>query len=82
MIGVPIKNHTDTAREALHPMLALPVLKTLSFDIAPARFLGVEIHHMATYIVKRHIHQSVERRSPYFLLSIHGLAGRDSGHDT
>ena len=66
MLGVPSKNHINTAREALHPMLELPVLKTLSFDIAPARFLGVEIHHMATYIVKRHIHQSVKRPSPIF----------------
>ena len=45
-------------------MLELPILKNLSLDIAPTRFLGVEIHRMATSIVKRHTHQFVERRSP------------------
>ena len=62
MFEVPIQDHTNTARVALHPMLELPVLKTLSFEIAPARCLEAEINHMATYIVKRHIRQ----RSPVF----------------
>ena len=64
ILEVPIEDHADTARDALHSMLALPVLKKMTFIIAPVSYLGVDIHRMATYIVKRHICQSVERRSP------------------
>ena len=65
MFELPKQDHATTVRDALYPMLTLPMLKSLSIHIAPARFdLGAKIHRMATYVVKRHVRQSVERRSP------------------
>ena len=66
MFELPKQDHADTVRDALYPMLTLPMLKSLSIHIAPARFgLGAKIYRMATYVlVKRHVCQSVERRSP------------------
>jgi hypothetical protein len=63
-MDVPIHDQEDTVRDALHPMMELPRLKSLSFDIAPARSLGIKIHRMATHIAKHHNCQSVERCSP------------------
>jgi hypothetical protein len=67
LFELPNQDRADTVRDVLYPMLALPMLKSLLISIAPARFgLGAEIHRMATFIVKRRVRQSVERRSPIF----------------
>jgi hypothetical protein len=72
LYGTPTQEHADTVRDALYSILALPVLKKLSFTITPAHFLGVEIDHMATNVVKGHstkegrVRQSVKQRSHVF----------------
>ena len=74
-----IQNVTNTVRDALRSMLELPILNYLSLDIPPAHVLGVEIHHIATSIVKRHstrhTRQFFERRSPVLSFPFMDLPG-------
>jgi hypothetical protein len=59
MVATPDQNRT--VKKALHSLLAYPVLKILSFELGP--FPSVELHNMATDVLKRHTHPSTEQRS-------------------